>query len=666
MWGPDKRRGRRVRPKGLLQYAQQDAVANPPLALDRGSNGSLLGMADAVGQATLGGLLTGVTSAPGSDAERAMLRGSGGAVMDMTPGVGDVKALAYDAPRLFGEGHPVMGGIAAASAIPLLGMPLDVVRAMGNIGRATDTGGPLGEAARRARAVAMGFDIDKPVYRGSRDIEHDPGRWMAEDPEYASLYAKGDMANVTPYVVRGDLLDGRTSDGAARLAEIGDDLVLSPDGLPYYGDEWRIRNALGFNNRPSGVVYDEANGRTSIKIGDTNNVRPQFDDFAEGAPAHELLGVDDVPDVGALNRPRGITAYHGSPHDFDKFSLDAIGTGEGAQAYGHGLYFAENEGVARWYRDNLAMDVADIKVTGDAPDGAIRRVRQSLQNFTDRGGMVSPSIVEDVIKDLETSRDVSQRFLETDGFDKVAYSNFSTTVDALDALRRGDISIDPPNPGRMYEVNINADPDDFLDWDAPLSQQPPKVRDALGRIMESQPTLPLHAMSHTELREALEAMDRNGNYRTWEDTGEVITRPELLEIAEGMRDEDPEAWAEYFEKPLLLPDQPGKGIYHQLTSAGIGHPNVAAATGRDGLLARVKSMAQDGPLASHSAASLREAGIPGIRYLDGNSRGVGEGTRNYVLFDDSLVDIIRKYGLAGLLGGGVAARQQQDRGLLGG
>ena len=47
-----------------------------------------------------------------------------------------------------------------------------------------------------------------------------------------------------------------------------------------------------------------------------------------------------------------ITAYHGSPHDFDRFDLSKIGTGEGAQAYGHGLYFAENEGVAKGYRDN--------------------------------------------------------------------------------------------------------------------------------------------------------------------------------------------------------------------------------------------------------------------------------------------------------------------------
>src|SRR5215471_5241978 len=34
---------------------------------------------------------------------------------------------------------------------------------------------------------------------------------------------------------------------------------------------------------------------------------------------------------------QGIKAFHGSPHDFDKFSMAKIGTGEGAQAYGHGL-----------------------------------------------------------------------------------------------------------------------------------------------------------------------------------------------------------------------------------------------------------------------------------------------------------------------------------------
>ena len=51
---------------------------------------------------------------------------------------------------------------------------------------------------------------------------------------------------------------------------------------------------------------------------------------------------------------KGIVAYHGSPHDFDRFSTEHIGAGEGAQAYGHGLYFAENEGVAKSYQQSLS------------------------------------------------------------------------------------------------------------------------------------------------------------------------------------------------------------------------------------------------------------------------------------------------------------------------
>src|SRR5690606_14191023 len=49
-----------------------------------------------------------------------------------------------------------------------------------------------------------------------------------------------------------------------------------------------------------------------------------------------------------------IRAFHGSPHDFDRFSMDRIGSGAGSQDFGYGLYFAENENVARNYKDALA------------------------------------------------------------------------------------------------------------------------------------------------------------------------------------------------------------------------------------------------------------------------------------------------------------------------
>src|SRR5262245_14506058 len=58
----------------------------------------------------------------------------------------------------------------------------------------------------------------------------------------------------------------------------------------------------------------------------------------------------------AMRSERGMVgAYHGSPHTFEAFSSEKIGTGEGGQAYGHGLYFAESPGVARYYRDALVQ-----------------------------------------------------------------------------------------------------------------------------------------------------------------------------------------------------------------------------------------------------------------------------------------------------------------------
>lgn len=66
-----------------------------------------------------------------------------------------------------------------------------------------------------------------------------------------------------------------------------------------------------------------------------------------------------------------------------------------------------------------------------------------------------------------------------------------------------------------------------------------------------------------------------------------------------------------------------------------------------------------------ASKKLLEAGIPGIRYKDAGSRGTDAGTYNYVVFDDKLIEILRKYGLLGMAGGAAAnemlsAGQQQQ------
>lgn len=47
-------------------------------------------------------------------------------------------------------------------------------------------------------------------------------------------------------------------------------------------------------------------------------------------------------------------AWHGSPHDFDVFDLGAIGSGEGNQAHGWGLYFAKDKKVSKLYKEVLS------------------------------------------------------------------------------------------------------------------------------------------------------------------------------------------------------------------------------------------------------------------------------------------------------------------------
>ena len=92
-------------------------------------------------------------------------------------------------------------------------------------------------------------------------------------------------------------------------------------------------------------------------------------------------------------------------------------------------------------------------------------------------------------------------------------------------------------------------------------------------------------------------------------------------------------------------------------------PDASAGSGALQRLYSVKGQLIDrgvdlAPLADpHVALSqhMQAGGIPGIRYLDQGSRSAGEGTRNTVVFDPATMEIIRRYGLAGLMAGGGAA-----------
>ena len=71
-------------------------------------------------------------------------------------------------------------------------------------------------------------------------------------------------------------------------------------------------------------------------------------------------GLENLAAPRTLNTPgyggqRGAIVWHGSPHKFEAFDASKIGTGEGAQAYGHGMYFAESPDVAKSYQQALTI-----------------------------------------------------------------------------------------------------------------------------------------------------------------------------------------------------------------------------------------------------------------------------------------------------------------------
>ena len=257
-----------------------------------------------------------------------------------------------------------------------------------------------------------------------------------------------------------------------------------------------------------------------------------------------------------------ILAYHGTPHDFERFDLSKIGTGQGQQAYGHGLYFASDEDLARSYRDDLS---SGAQVLDDRPVSEIAR--------------------EAIKADQPSSEQRIAQYVSQYG--RMARNVMSMRephlLDQYDELTTSQ-RLKPA--GKMYEVRIKAHPDTFLDWDKPLFDQP-----AIVKMLQEQ---------HANL--------------------------------------DPD-----HEKFKFLNDA-HNNMMNERSNGSHAHHYLKLALGSEG-----------------ASQYLNGLGVKGIRYKDTGSRGVGGGTTNYVVFDDSLVNIARKYRKGGAVqamaaGGEVGAR----------
>lgn len=176
----------------------------------------------------------------------------------------------------------------------------------------------------------------------------------------------------------------------------------------------------------------------------------------------------------AQRRLAAIKAHHGTPHKIvGRFTTDKIGTGEGAQVYGWGLYFAENEKVAENYARTLSANMSPSE--------------EQLRAYFKPGEIVSGYGGHDRVRafnwnggnwrvEVESVQRKADGSWETDGPPRTHF----TSPSAKDLRSRG---IEGAS-GRKYTVTLNVKPEELLDWDKPIIEQSSKVIAALAKAKE--------------------------------------------------------------------------------------------------------------------------------------------------------------------------------------
>ena len=274
-------------------------------------------------------------------------------------------------------------------------------------------------------------------------------------------------------------------------------------------------------------------------------------------------------------------------YELGTFDSSKIGTGEGAQAYGHGLYFAERKGTAESYQKGLSKGA---QIDGNKPRAGFDVEDYSADYFDGKpsfSGSSPDGILLQKVKELKQSgepvrkaalKEIDQRIKEVEG---VEGGNANDRLLGLKDLRKlveqEDLSKFKYEKGSLYEVKIKAKQEEFLDLDELIGEQDQPF---VERVFESNPQL------------------------------------------KGLIDD----------------------AYDYYTPGGEN------ATGFS-----VLRTLQETFEPQEYADILNKAGIKGFKYKDAQTRFSRKGaTYNYVVFDDKIVDIAKKYGVSLFAAGSVS------------
>lgn len=313
-----------------------------------------------------------------------------------------------------------------------------------------------------------------------------------------------------------------------------------------------------------------------------------------------------------------ITALHASPHSFRKFSTDFMGKGEGAQAYGWGLYFAESEKVNRKYLKQFGND--------------------SHKYWRVNGKNVP-------LRDL---------WMFVPGIRKGELPRFYNNLDFLESAREREKELQEyyaykkklfaANEEREKTVDQEKFERDIARFTERTQKKKRKERaERLNRIFEGY---------KRELEEIQEYVRNAGLTREWAEAGNTVEQdgapPSNYRVELNVDDSELLDW-DYVDETILalLRNSPAEAVRYALEYAedraddrgeNVSGKSIYAALvdafwgGGDDTRQEVQKAASEALIAS---------GIKGIRYADGLSRrnAKEEQTYNYVIFDGNDIKI---------------------------
>lgn len=405
----------------------------------------------------------------------------------------------------------------------------------------------------------------------------------------------------------------------------------------------------------------------------------------DAAEISRRFGPDQAPAAPAAPEVNPLRTYHGTPHLFPPtetnplgaFDLSKIGTGEGAQAYGHGAYVAENPDVAQYYRETVnGPTTFDASAHGGPEAASINDMKSHLsdQMFDDEDlehldpgtmGRATNWVVDQLARgvlpeDFENGQVNIPNVLRSD-------DGMQAINAAVDKMRDIDVRIpgEASVGGKMFNP---TDPMHKASWY--LGQNGGDVPKTLGKIDDEIQMMKDRALAGYSKNVGTippghyaDAIDRLNTIKGLiGDAGNEYEIPKykppghMYEVDVNAKPEDFLHWNKSFGdqsaqvqaglQKLGVKDrgQTGEDIYHDLTN-------------QQGLI-------RQGAQAKASQA-LVDAGVPGIRYADQGSRMASQESKshNLVVFNPSVMRIVKRYGIGALLpvsaGAGLAAGQEQ-------